>query len=115
MKKIIDYLKVIMMYFGLIIGYLLIISIFYYFELFSFKVINIITYLYMIIISILCGIKISKVIRKKGYLNGFIVGGSIYLLFILITLIMGVFSFSSLVYYLTLILCFMVGGIIGVK
>lgn len=114
MNKIIDYLKVIGFYFLLLIIYLLFISIFNYFEIISYKVINIITYIYLLIIGALSGIKISRKVRKKGYLNGFIIGITIVLLFTIITLIMKEFSFSTLVYYLTLILSTIIGGIIGI-
>lgn len=114
MNRAINYLKVLGYYFIVLIIYLLFISIFYYFEILSFKVINVISYVFMMILQCLAGIKISKIERKRGYLNGFVIGLIVFIIFSVITLLMKQYTLASLIYYLTLILSSMVGGIIGV-
>ena len=53
--------------------------------------------------------------RSKGYLNGFIIGIIMTLLFSLIIIITSKYSLSTLIYYLTLILSSITGGIVGVS
>ncbi len=114
MNKVFNYLKVLGYYFAILIVYLVIISIFYYFELLNYNVINIISYIFVLLLQSFVGIKISRIERKKGYLNGFTLGLLITVILSLITLITGSFTFKTLIYYVTLILSTMVGGIIGV-
>ena len=115
MNKIINYLKSILLFLIILIIYLIIISLIYYFELINYKTLSIINYIFMIILFLILGIKVSHLERKKGYLNGFLIATTLIILFALISLILGKISFSSLVYYLSLIISSMIGGILGIK
>ncbi len=114
MNKVYNYLRVLGYYFAVLWIFVLFISIFYYFEILDFNVINLITYIFILVLNCFIGIKISRLERKKGYINGFIVGALIFAIFSIFTLFMKEYSVSTLIYYLTLILSSMIGGIIGV-
>lgn len=114
MNKIINYLKSISLFLILFLIYLLIISLIYYLEVLSYNTVSIINYIIILLLFFILGFKTSSLERSKGYLNGFIVSASICILFSLITLFISKYSFGTLVYYLSLILSSVTGGIIGV-
>ena len=114
MDKFKNYLKIFGYYFSILFIYLLIVSLFNYFELFNYKVLNIVSYIFILLLHAFLGIKVSRYERKKGYLNGFIIGLILVILFSIITIIISKFSLSTLIYYITLVLASMIGGIIGV-
>ena len=114
MQKIINYLKSYTYYIILLVIYLLIISIFYYFELFNYKTVSIINYTANLVLFFLMGFKISKMEHKRGYLNGFLIAIILIIVFSIISLIYSHFGISNLVYYLSLILSSILGGIFGV-
>ncbi len=115
MNKIINYLKSIGLFFIVLFVYLLLMTTLYYFEVFEYKLVSIINYIASIIMFFLLGFKVSRLEKQKGYLNGFLVSSIVVILFALISLILSKLSFSSLVYYLSVILSSIVGGIIGVS
>ena len=115
MNKIINYLKSISMFLIVFFVYLLLISIIGYFELFNYKTINIINYIVMIILFFLLGHKTAYKEQRKGYLNGFLVSLILIIVFFIITLFLTKIKFSNIVYYTSLILSSIIGGIIGVK
>lgn len=115
MNKFKNYLKSIILFCIIFSIYLIIISIFYYFEIFNYKTITIINYVIMLILFFLIGFKISSLEGKKGYLNGFLISTILVITFVLLSLIMCKLEFSSLVYYLSLISSGITGGIIGVS
>ena len=114
MKKIINYLKSISLFLILFLIYLLVISLVYYLEVFSYNVVSIINYIVILLLFFVLGFKTSSLEKSKGYLNGFIISLSICFVFSLITLFISKYSFGTLVYYLSLILSSITGGIIGV-
>ncbi len=113
--KVKNYIKTLLLFSSIFIIYLVIISIFYYFEIFSYKAINIINYIVMILLFFLLGYKIAILEGKKGYLNGFLISSILIILFAILSLIFSKLDFSSLVYYLSLILTSITAGIIGVR
>ncbi len=115
MNKIINYLKNISIFIIVLFIYLLLISIMGYFEILNYKTINIINYIVMIILFLLLGFKTAHTEQKKGYLNGFLVSLILIIIFLIISLIISKISFSNIVYYISLILSSIIGGIIGVK
>ncbi len=115
MNIILTYLKSIYKFIILFIILLLISSLFYYLEILDLNVINIINYVLTLLLFYILGLKISKIRKSKGYLNGFIIGLIITLIFSLITIIISKYSLNTLIYYLTLILSSITGGIIGVS
>ena len=115
MNIILTYLKSTYKFIILFIITLLLSSLFYYFEILDLKVANIINYILTLLLFFMLGMKLSKIKRSKGYLNGFIIGIIMTLLFSLITIITSKYSLSTLIYYLTLILSSITGGIVGVS
>lgn len=110
-----NYLKTYMLFFILLFIYLIIISFLYYLELFNYNILYIINYIFMIMLFFIIGFRISHLERNKGYLKGFIISSSIIIPFSIITLIISNISFSNIVYYVSLILISITGGIIGVN
>ena len=115
MNKIINYLKSISLFIIIFLIYLLLISIISYHEIISFKTISIINYIVVLILFFVLGFKASNLEGRKGYLNGFLVSLITILVFLIITLIIDKIDFSKLVYFLTLIVSSVTGGIIGVN
>lgn len=115
MNKIINYLKSISLFLILFIIYILLISLIYYLELINDKTLNIINYIIILVLFFILGFKTSIYERSKGYLNGFIVSIILCFIFSIITLIFSKYTFSTLVYYLSLILSSITGGIIGIQ
>ena len=110
-----NYLKCYSLYFILLFCYLIIMSIFYYFNIINYKTMNILNYLLNLVLFFILGYKISSLEKKRGYLHGFLISSLLVILFSIICLILSKFSFSSLVYYLSLIISSMIAGIIGVS
>jgi len=113
MNKITNLLKSYIFIFILLTIYLIIISLFGYLEIFKYKTINIINYIFMIMLFFILGFKYSNKIRKKGYINGFISSVILVIIFCLFSLIITNLNISSLVYYLSLILSSITGGVIS--
>ena len=112
MNKLINFIKSYSMFFIIFLVYLIIVTTLFYFEILHYKTISIINYVFMIILFFFLGIKIRLLERKKGFFNGFIISSIIVILFVLISLILSKLTFSSLIYYLSLIISSMIGGII---
>lgn len=115
MNKIINYLKSISLFLILFIVYLLIISLIYFLEVINYNTVSIINYIIILLLFFILGFKTSILERNKGYLNGFIVSSTLCIIFSLITLFISKYSFATLVYYLSLILSSITGGIIGIQ
>ena len=109
------FIKNYMFYFTCFFIYLLFISIFYYFRIINYNTLNIINYIFNLLLFLILGYRISKIRKKKGYLNGFFISILLIILFSIICLVLNRFNTSSLVYYLSLILSSMFGGILGVN
>ena len=114
MSKVKDYLKITLLFILVLMIYLAIISIFRYYEVFNYKILNIVNYILLLILYFYSGMRISSIKKTKGYLNGFIIGIIITFIFAILSLILYRLNFSSLVYYLSLISSSILGGIIGV-
>ncbi|MCI7083886.1 MAG: TIGR04086 family membrane protein [Tenericutes bacterium] len=114
MNTILAYLKSIYKFIIFFILLLLLTSLFYYLEILDLNIINIINYILTLIMFYMFGLKLSKIKKSKGYLNGFIIGLVMTILFSLITIIVSKYSLNTLIYYLTLILSSITGGIVGV-
>ncbi len=115
MSKVKDYLKITLLFILVLMIYLAIISIFRYYEVFNYKILNIVNYILLLILYFYSGMRISSIKKTKGYLNGFIIGIIITFIFAILSLILYRLNFSSLVYYLSLISSSILGGIIGVN
>ena len=115
MNKIYNYLKCYLMFFIILSFYLIIISLITYYELLSYNVLSIIHYIFFLLLFFLLGLRISNLERNKGYLNGFLISLILIIIFSIITLIIDKYTFSKLVYFLTLIATSVTGGILGVQ
>ena len=115
MNKILNFLKSISIFLALFIIYLIVISLLYYFEILSYNIVSIISYIVVLFLFFILGFKSSKHFNNKGYLNGFITSFIICTILSLVTLIIDNYSFSTLVYYLSLILSSITGGITGIQ
>ena len=115
MEKLIIILKNSLKMYIVLTVYLLFISIFYYFEILDYKVINIINYIVILSLYFILGFLTSSKIKSKGYLNGFTAGFLNILIFILFSLITKNMSLNLVIYYTLLILASVVGGIVGVE
>ena len=115
MNKIINYLKTIGEFFIILLVFNLIMTIFSYFELLNQSIINIINFIFIILLFIFLGFRIARKTKLKGYLNGLIISFILSLIFIVFSLINNDFNLSSLLYYLILIASSVVGGIFGVN
>lgn len=109
-----NYIKTIIKYFIYITIYILIISVLYYFKIFSYKTIRKINYIINILLFSFSGYKIAALEQRKGYLNGFLISLIIIMLFLIPSIFISKLNFTTLVYYLSLITSSIVGGIIGV-
>ena len=69
----------------------------------------------MIVLFFLLGHKTAHMEQKKGYLNGFLVSLVLVIVFLIISLFISKIGFSNIVYYMSLILSSVIGGIVGVK
>lgn len=94
----------------LVLLYLVFCSIFLFFDIFNYEVIHIINFIFLLIVFFICGFRCSMYEKRKGYLNGFIIGVMFVIFFSLISLIFSHLELSSLVYYISLIMSCIVGG-----
>lgn len=115
MNKVINYLKSISLFVIIFIIYLILISIFTYFEILPFKTIGIINYIAILLLFFILGYKSANLEGRKGYLNGFLISLILITVFLIITLIIDKIDLSKLIYFLTLITSSVTGGIIGVR
>lgn len=115
MNIILTYLKSIYKFIIFFIILLFITSLFNYLEILDYNIINIINYVLTLLMFYMLGLKLSKIRKSKGYLNGFIIGLIITIIFSLITISLSKYNLNTLIYYLTLILSSITGGIVGVS
>lgn len=96
--------------------YLIVISTLGHFSLFSYKVVSIISYVFIVILFFITGFKLGNRSISKGYLSGLIMGLSNVLLMVLLGIIFrSIPSITSIIYYSTLILSSVIGGMFGIN
>ena len=100
---------------GIILIGSLIISTLYYFNILSDKVYSIFLYLISIIAVLIGSIKFSKVLNKKGFINGIIYFLTLFILMIILSILIfkSDMSLKNIIYYFILLIFSMLGGIIG--
>ena len=99
----------------IILGGTLILTILNYFNLVPSKVLSILKLLLPILSIFIISYKLGKQSEKNGYLEGLKVGGLIVLLFFILVLLLDKFMVKSLLYYLILILSAIMGSMIGIN
>ncbi len=111
-KLIIDILK----FFLSILIYLIIITLLSNFNLLSYKVVSVISLIFMALLFMINGIKIGKLSTKRGYLTGLITGLVLVILLLILSLIFNSLpTLKSWLYYLVLIFSSTLGGMIGIN
>ena len=100
---------------GILLIGTLITSTLYYFNILSDKIYSIFLYLISIIGILIGSIKFSKLLNKKGFINGTIYFLILFILMIVISLIIfkSKISTKSIIYYFILLIFSILGGIIG--
>ena len=97
-----------------LLTYLLIISVFSRLNLLSYKIINTISFIFIILLFNIMSIKISRVSKYKGIISGLIIGSiNIIYLFLLSIIFKTNNTITILIYYLILLISSIIGGTIG--
>lgn len=109
-------LKDIMFFFISIFVYLILITTLNYFNVFNYKVVSVMSFVFMILLFMLCGFKVSRRLNFRGYLSGIIIGAFNIILLLLLALILNSSPrVTSLVFFLILLLSSTIGGMIGIN
>ena len=99
-----------------LIIYLLIITTLAHFNLISYKVVSIISFIYIILLFMTNGFIIGKKREKRGYLSGLLIGVINVILILFLALIFRSFpEVKSLIYFLILLLSSTLGGMFGIN
>ena len=110
-----NYLKGLLFFFIPLLILLLIINTFYYFDILSN---NIMKYLKIVIIlfsTFLSGFYIGFKSNNKGYINGLKCSLIIIGIFLLSSLLIKEFKFTSIIYYLIIIIVITLGSMLGIN
>lgn len=97
------------------ISMLLILTLFNYFNILNYKVINLFKFIIPFIAVFIGSIKLGKSISKKGYVEGAKYGAIVSLLFVLSNIIAGEFNFIKIINILIIIVISILGSIIGIN
>lgn len=116
MKYLKDYGMTLLKFLGFLIGGSLIISLFYYL-LFSTKVVNIVSFVYMTLLFFTFGYKTGTKAENRGFVAGLKIGLLLLLVLIFFNLIFYQTSFKLIrvIYYLVLLFASVVGATIGIN
>lgn len=116
MKYVKEYGITLLQFLGFLLGGSIVLSIFYYL-LFSTKVANVFSFVYMVIVFFMFGYKLGKKTENRGFIAGLKIG--LLLLFVLILLNVGIyqteFHVIRMVYYIVLLFASVVGSTIGIN
>ncbi len=116
MKKYKDLLKIIGKFFISLFIYLIIITIFAYFNIISYNVVSVLSFIFMILLFLISGFKTGKISEKKGFISGLFIGIVITFILLLLSLIFKSFpTLKSLLYFFILIISSVIGGMIGIN
>ena len=99
---------------SLLIGNL-IVTIINYFNILSHNIINIITFIYPLILIIINSYYLGKKTNKKAFLEGLKFSSVIVTIFLIITLLTNSFKIKILIYYLILIISSIISSSIGIN
>jgi len=96
--------------------YLLIITLFAYLNIFSYKTVSVLSFIFTIILFIYSGFKLGKLSTKRGYLSGLLIGSLNILILLFLSLVLRSFpGVKSLLYYGILLLSSTFGGMLGIN
>ncbi len=110
------YLKGIAYFYIILVCYLILITTFNYFNIISYKVLSIISFVFMILLFMYVGFFIASRSNKKGYINGLIIGGFNIILFLFLAVLVGENPKLTIgIYFLILLLSSTIGGMFGIN
>ena len=116
MKKYKSILRSVVTFFVSLIVYLFIITTFAHFNLFSYKTVSVISFVFVILLFIYSGFALGKKSQKRGYLSGLLIGAvNILLVLILALLLRCLPELKSLIYFMILLLSSTLGGMFGIN
>jgi putative membrane protein (TIGR04086 family) len=111
-----NYLKPMLYILGIILGLLLLLTIFNYLNIITGTFLNIMKFLIPVIALFVGGIMIGKISSNKGWLNGLKLSLILIVLFFILSLIFSIkIDFKNLIYYLILAGSSMFGSMIGIN
>ncbi len=116
MNKKMIILKNIALFFLILLIFLIISTTLSYFNIVSYNIINIISFIFIIILFMYCGYYMALRNNSKGYLNGLLIGGiNICLLFIISLILKCNIEINIILYFLILLLSSTMGGMFGIN
>lgn len=116
MKYVKDYGMTLLKFLGFLIGGSVVISLLYYL-LFPTKFVNVLTFLYMVIVFFVFGFKSGKKAENRGFLAGLKIGFLLLIVLLLFNLLFYQTGFSLIrvIYYMVLIFASVVGATLGIN
>ena len=104
-------------YFSLsILIYLLVITTFAHFNLFSYKTVSVISFIFMCLLFMISGFNLGRKSEKRGYVTGAFIGGVNILFILILSLILRSFpGTKNLLYFSILLLSSTLGGMFGIN
>lgn len=109
-------LRNIAIFFLSLLIYLVIATTFSYFEIVSYKVINVISFIFLLMLFMYSGFYLAKRSDSKGYINGLLIGGiNICLLFLISLILKCNIELNIILYFLILLLSSTMGGMFGIN
>lgn len=116
MKKNKNILKTMLGFIGFLLLYVLIITVFIYFDILSGKVVNILNFIIITTLMFISGFYLATKSHSKGYKAGIIMGLVNMILLLIISLILrSEITGSIVLYFLILLLSSTIGGMAGIN
>lgn len=116
MKRSKIYFKGILYFYAILIVFLLVATLFNYFNVISYKTLSTLSFIFMIVLFIFIGFFIAKNSERKGYINGLIIGFINIVLLLILSLLLGENPKLSIgIYFLILLLSSTIGGMFGIN
>lgn len=116
MKYVKEYGITLLQFLGFLLGGSIVLSIFYYL-LFSTKVTNVFSFVYMVFVFFLFGYKSGKIAENRGFIAGLKIGLLLLLVLFLLNVCIYQTGFQIIreIYYMVLIFSSVVGATIGIN
>ncbi len=116
MKKIKVYIRNYGIYLGILLLYVVLLSILNYTGALKLTTISKINFVFIALISLILGTINGKKASKKGYLEGLKLGGIIVLILLVMNIIFyRSFSLTTFLYYILIIISSTIGSMIGIN
>lgn len=116
MKKYKNILKSLGLFVLSLIIYLFIITTLAHFNLISYKIVSIFSFIFMCVSFMISGYILGKKSKKRGYLTGLFIGLiNIFIILILSLITRSLPNIKSLLYFMILLLSSTLGGMFGIN